>query len=103
MPEDQQAGDGDEHELDVRLFDAPDVEVAGHHRAGGQEHEERRQGAPSEAPRDGAQLLGVVLAAQCRDHRRGEDELPADEEGHGQEMKPADQFPGGQGGLVTDP
>jgi hypothetical protein len=59
--------------------------------SGGDQHRDRGEGAPAEAACDRAKAIAVLLRAKCGDDGHDEEELPADEERHGQQMEISDE------------
>src|SRR4051795_5308998 len=84
---DQHAGEHDERELGVQRAVRPAVEVRGHRDARGDEHGERDERPVGEAPGHRSHLR---RAARDGNDGGDEDELAADEEGHGELVQVAD-------------
>jgi len=71
----------------------PTVEVAGQRRAGYHQHPHRDERTDAEAARGSAQRLPVGRAPQDRHDDGSQHHLPADEEGHRQQVQPQDPGP----------
>jgi hypothetical protein len=69
-----------ERELQMQGRVPPVLEVRGHRGTCGQQHSQRKQRAPAEAPRDCAQLLEVRTSPRDRDDSNRNDQLPSTKE-----------------------
>jgi hypothetical protein len=80
------------------------VKVGGHRNARADQDRDRHERAETESPRDHTEPLAVGLTAKRRHNRRCEEQLPADEERHGQEVQVADERhprPGASLGFIA--
>lgn len=85
VPQHQDARQDDERELRVQRAGVPEPVVGRHPHAGGDQHDQRGQGRPPEAPRHRAQPLAVA-PPQPRHDGDSQHELPAHEQRHRQHV-----------------
>src|SRR5215207_11193052 len=67
------------------------MEMRGQRDAGSNQDRDRGECAPTEAARDRAQAVAVIVGAKRGNDRRYQEELPADEERHREQVQVADE------------